>query len=72
MDHIKFTKESFEEFKKLYDQTGEGKTFMFQGNEIFKGYARYIIEYVGSVLASQPPPDNEDDVTHILNSMNFN
>ena len=41
-----FTPEKLVEFKKLYEQTNSGETFMFYDREVLKEYAKYIIEYL--------------------------
>ncbi len=45
---VSFTKESFKAFQRLYAATVEAKqdTFMFEGNEFFTGYAKYMIEFL--------------------------
>jgi hypothetical protein len=46
MDYIEFTPEKLKAFKKLYEGTEAGKTFMFEGKEVLKEYAKYVIEYL--------------------------
>jgi len=52
MDTIKFTPEKVislkKEYKKAVDSNQE--TFMFDGKELVVGYAKYLIEYLDSVL----------------------
>jgi hypothetical protein len=45
-NHITFTKQSLKEFKRLYEGTKPGETFVFQGHEVLHDYAKYVIEYV--------------------------
>lgn len=46
MDYIQFTPEKLKEFKKLYERTEKGATFVFEGKEVLKEYAKYVIEYL--------------------------
>ena len=50
-DLISFTPEKLVVFKKLYEATEDGKTFMFEGREVLKEYAKYMIEYLEPKLA---------------------
>lgn len=45
---IKFTEESFKAFKVLHHNATERDidVFIFEGNEVFVGYAKYMIMYV--------------------------
>jgi hypothetical protein len=47
MKMIKFTPDQWREFETAYDKADEeGKeSFMFNGNEYFTGYAKYVIQY---------------------------
>jgi len=45
-DTINFTPEKLKDFKKLYEATEPGKTFMFEGREVLKDYAKYVIQYL--------------------------
>lgn len=49
-DSITFTDESLKEFIKLHHNATErdSDTFTFEGNEVFVGYAKYVIQYVES------------------------
>lgn len=46
MEYIQFTPEKFKAFKKLYEKTAANQTFMFEGREVLKEYAKYVIEYL--------------------------
>jgi hypothetical protein len=46
MAELVFTKKSFKEFIKLYKDCPENGVFIFQGHEVLKSYAKYLIEHV--------------------------
>jgi len=48
MEEFKFTDESFEKFKQLYEKSEKDKseTFEFEGHQVLTLYAKYVIEYV--------------------------
>jgi hypothetical protein len=46
MDFIQFTPAKFKAFKKLYARTKEGETFFFEGKEVLKEFAGYVILYL--------------------------
>lgn len=48
MATINFTKEKFDEFKKVYQQAVKDKqeVFIFEGNEFLPDYAKYLIQYL--------------------------
>jgi hypothetical protein len=46
MENITFTPDKFKKFKEIYESTEDGKTFMFEGKEILKSYAKYMIRYL--------------------------
>ena len=48
MDNISITLKSLKELKDLYNKAKPGEVFLFQGKEILKEYAKYLIEYVES------------------------
>lgn len=43
---ITFTQAKLKAFKALYEKTPPRQTFMFEGREILKEYAKYVIEYL--------------------------
>jgi hypothetical protein len=43
---ITFTPEKLKAFKALYETTQPKKTFMFEGREVLKEYAKYVIEHL--------------------------
>jgi len=45
---IKISKEEIDNFKKSYNKCKPGETFFFEGEEILKEYAKYLIEYLES------------------------
>lgn len=47
---IVFTHEKLKEFKKLFNKTPARGVFMFEGKEVLKEYAGYLIEYLESRL----------------------
>jgi late competence protein required for DNA uptake (superfamily II DNA/RNA helicase) len=49
---INWTPAMLARFKKAYDKavTEKVDTFMFDGNEFVVGYAKYLIQYLDSVL----------------------
>lgn len=49
-DTISVTKEDIPKLKKLYEDTPDGGTFLFQGKEVLKEYAKYLIEYLEQQL----------------------
>ena len=49
-DTITFTPESFLKFKRAYEECPDEGTFIFEGREVLKGYAKYMIQYVESKL----------------------
>jgi hypothetical protein len=48
MEEFKFTDESFEKFKQLYEKSEKDKseTFEFEGHQVLTLYAKYVIEYI--------------------------
>ena len=42
---MNFDKSKLKKLKKLYNDS-PGDTFVFEGKEVFKGYAKYLIEYL--------------------------
>lgn len=52
-EHIVFDKESFTEFKKKYEECPDGSTFIFQGKELYKAFAKYIIEYAEQKIVEE-------------------
>jgi hypothetical protein len=48
MSEFKFTEESFEKFKSLYNESVENKSesFEFEGHEVLTTFAKYVIEYI--------------------------
>jgi len=46
MNYINFTPKKLAEFKKLYERTEKGGVFLFEGKEVLKEYAGYLIEYL--------------------------
>lgn len=53
MAAINWTRPKLERFKTAFEAAlkQKGDTFSFDGNEFVKGYAKYLIEYLESVLA---------------------
>jgi hypothetical protein len=45
MNTISFTPEKLKQLKRMYDEC-EGESFMFEGHEVLKAYAKYMIEYL--------------------------
>jgi len=50
MDYITFTPETLKKFKKLYEKTEKGGVFLYEGKEVLKEYAGYVIKYVEGKL----------------------
>ena len=46
---------SFKEFKKKFKECPDGSTFVFQGHEFLKEYAKYVIQYIEQGMF--PGPD---------------
>ena len=44
--YISFTPEKLKEFKKLYEATKPNGIFIFEGREVLKEYAKYVIIYL--------------------------
>jgi len=46
-DFVKdIVKPNIEEFKKAYEECEEDGEFTFMGGEYYKGYAKYLIQYI--------------------------
>jgi hypothetical protein len=50
MDYIAFTPGKLARFKRAYEACPEGGVFIFEGREVLKAYAKYVIEYVEAQL----------------------
>ena len=46
MNFIKIVKANLEEFKKAYNECENEGEFVFFGMDFYKGYAKYLIEYI--------------------------
>jgi hypothetical protein len=46
MDTIQFDRRKLRAFKRIYNDTADGGVFIFEGKEVLKSYAKYLIEYV--------------------------
>jgi hypothetical protein len=48
MEEFKFTDESFEKFKQLYEKSEKDKseTFEFEGHQVLTLYSKYVIDYI--------------------------
>ena len=55
MDTINLTEESLKELRRLYGKAKPGEVFLFQGKEILKEYAKYVIQYAEEVLGLGGP-----------------
>lgn len=53
MKYITFSPSSFADFKARYEACEPGGTFLFEGNEVLKEYAKYVIQYVERELKKQ-------------------
>ena len=51
---VEFTQSSFEKFKGGYNKAIENgeEYFMYEGEEYFTGYAKYLIEYLANHFVS--------------------
>lgn len=45
-NEIVFDRDKLEKLKRRYKECPEGGTFEFEGKEILKSYAKYLIEYL--------------------------
>ena len=43
---MNFTAESIPALRSAYEKCAPGEVFMFEGHELLKEYARYLIEYL--------------------------
>lgn len=52
VDEIKFDRKKRDELRKLYDEAVKAHKdkFTFEGHEILVAYAKYLLEYLDSVL----------------------
>jgi len=55
METVKFSKEDFDQFKKVYELHKESpqQVFEFKGNEFVSGYAKHLIKYLESKFNPQ-------------------
>ncbi len=51
-DITSISESEFKEFKKLYHNCKDGDTFKFKDKDVFKDYAKYLIEYLEGAFAS--------------------
>ena len=58
MNTVNFTYHSLQKFKTAY-RACTAETFIFEGNEYVKGYAKYLIQYLETKL-KKPGGNNED------------
>lgn len=61
---ITFNSETRDSFKRVYALAKEQGVdpFMFEGNEYVLGYAKYLIEYLDTILVASPTQKQEFDV----------
>lgn len=45
---VSFNKEQLKRFKREFNKAKPNSTFIFEGNEYLKEYAKYVIEYLES------------------------
>ena len=48
-DLLKMSPENIKIFKRKYKSCKDGGTFFFEGREVLKDYAKYIIEYLDDI-----------------------
>jgi hypothetical protein len=49
--NISFDRAKLERLKARMAETGNSETFMFEGHEFVRGYARYLVEYLEGEFA---------------------